>query len=124
MRTYKVKCDGCNPSVINGISCHEQGCHDVLKYVYRGKEYLKFRIWSLDVWGSIRDGFEVNDRSECGQVLIRSDLSNRDIITALKRKELLNKKAHLASFSVDGDGRTLIINARKTLAPYYELEVV
>lgn len=124
MKTYKVYCDGCNPSVINGISCHEQGCHDVLKFIHRGKEYLKFRVWSLDVWGSVRDGFEVNDRSERGQVLIEASLSNRDIITALKRKELLNKKAHFSSFSIDGDDRTLVINARKTSEPYYELEAV
>ncbi len=24
--TLKCGCDGCNPSMINGVLCHEQGC--------------------------------------------------------------------------------------------------
>ncbi len=30
-----------------------------------------YSLWSYDVWGNARDGFEVNDRFRCGTVVIR-----------------------------------------------------
>lgn len=31
----------------------------------------RYSLWSYDVWGNAKDGFEVNDRSRCGTVVIR-----------------------------------------------------
>lgn len=31
----------------------------------------KFRLWTYDVWGNARDGFDVNDRYSQGYVTIR-----------------------------------------------------
>lgn len=31
----------------------------------------KYSLWSYDVWGNARDGFEVNDRFRCGTVTIK-----------------------------------------------------
>jgi hypothetical protein len=31
---------------------------------------LTFEIWSYDVWGNARDGFEVNDRSKVGKITV------------------------------------------------------
>lgn len=30
-----------------------------------------YRLWTYDVWGNARDGYEVNDRRDCGTVTIR-----------------------------------------------------
>jgi len=29
--TLKTGCDGCSPSIVNGVLCHEQGCPDAWK---------------------------------------------------------------------------------------------
>lgn len=66
------------------------------------------RIWSYDVWGNKKDGFEINDRYEIGTYkdLSREIFSAKDadIIKFLKDEGHLAKGTHLASFQIDGDG--------------------
>src|SRR5947209_18704692 len=31
----------------------------------------RYSLWSYDVWGNAKDGFEVNDRFRCGIVVIK-----------------------------------------------------
>ena len=35
---------------------------------YRTRVYT---LWTYDVWGNAREGYEVNDRSSCGEISIR-----------------------------------------------------
>lgn len=123
MKTYKISCDNCNAVTINGKPCHESGCYGTFTYRYRGKEYKKATVWNLDVWGNKRDGFEVNDRYESGSVIIPANLSNKEIIKALKKNNFLVKRCHTRSFSIDGDDTLIIIDAAKTGEPIYQLEV-
>jgi hypothetical protein len=121
---YKTKCESCNAVSINGQACHETGCYGVLIYSKNGRQYARFKVYSLDVWGNKRDGFEVNDRSQCGSVMVPIDLNDRDIVKALKNNDLLAKRVHVKSFRIDGDEHGLNIDASKTSEPIYQLERV
>jgi len=119
----KIKCVGCNIAIINGNICHETGCHDVATFTdVRGKVFIKYRVFSLDVLGNVRDGFEVNDRSERGALMVPENATDNQIIRALKEKNLLNKKCRFSSFIIDGDAQKLCVDARKSGEPLYQLE--
>ena len=67
------------------------------------------RVWSYDVWGNQKDGFEVNDRYEIATYNEPKNDSifsakDADIIGFLKNEGHLAKGTHLASFQIEGDG--------------------
>lgn len=47
-----------------------------------------YKVYSLDVWGNIDDGFEVNDRALIGTVDLPQDSTNEDILNILKEDYL------------------------------------
>ena len=120
----KVTCDNCQVSLINGIACHEQGCHGLFLYTDHGRKYRKFRVFSLDVWRTTEGGFEVNDRSERGSILVTASLDNRAIVRALKKKDFLGRYLRMASIEIDGEEGLLYINDKKTGEPILQLEGV
>lgn len=78
---YKVKCNSCQAMGIMGVGTHELGYHDTLLYVdSKGMEWAYYDVWTLDVWGNAKDGFEVNDRSS---------LENEDLTRAFPNLEVL-----------------------------------
>lgn len=121
---FKVKCNSCAVSVINGLPCHESGCNDAFIFTKRGKDYRRFRVWSLDVWGNEREGFEVNDRREAGSIIILDDSDDKTLLKALKKKNFINKKCHFKSFHLDGDNLSIYVDWRKNGFPLYQLEAV
>lgn len=118
----KVSCDSCVAVVINGVACHEDRCGGVFTFTSRGRSYSKWLVWSLDVWGNKRDGFEVNDRSKRGFIIAEEFADDRKIIRALKRGGFLYNRSHYSSFSIDGDDRSLHIYWTKTDEPLLQLE--
>lgn len=121
---YTIKCERCNAAVINGVACHEQGCTGHLVFTKGLKSYNKWTVWSLDVWGNHKDGYEVNDRSKRGSVLIPVDSSDRAILRILKLANHLNKNSKYASFRTDGDDSIINIDWNKTGEPLLTLEVM
>ena len=120
-KSYRVKCQNCSAVTINGHAAHEQGCHGHMEYIdKRGRVFVKYDVWSLDVWGNARDGFEVNDRQRCGSIMVSILAEDKDVIRALKRADLLSRRCHFNSFRVDDTG----IESAKTGEPIYQLERV
>ncbi len=119
---YKIKCESCQALAVNGYATHESGCHGAMTYRRRGRDYARWTVWSLDVWGNAREGFEVNDRQRAQTLMIPAEATDREIIQALKRAELLNPKCRFASFRLDGDDRLLMLDAAKTGEPIYQME--
>lgn len=119
----KVKRDNCNITVINGHACHEQGCYGIKKFIRRGKTYNHALVYSLDVWGNVKDGFEVNDRSLRERLYIKENASNDDIIRDLKKAGLINSKCHFKSFRTGGDEKMIFVDWNKTGEPLYQLEI-
>lgn len=65
------------------------------------------RVWTYDVWGNEKDGYEVNDRYEVGTYKDMDSIfqaKDGDIISWLKDEGHLVKGTHLKSFEIDGDG--------------------
>jgi len=121
---YTITCNGCQALVINGHASHEMGCNSGFIYTKRKKNYAKYRVFSLDVWGNNTDGFEVNDRSHSGDILIPLDASDKDIIKTLKKSKFLYNRMRTKTFSIDGDDIMLYVEFAKTTEPLYQLERV
>lgn len=63
-------------------------------------------VWSLDVWGNERDGYQVNDRSRAGTVRIRRDAPDAEIVRSLVRGGFLRKG--VTSRNVDIRGQEIL----------------
>lgn len=120
MKTYKVKCNDCQAVVINGHATHETGCHSIMIFQPpKGNPLCKYRVWSLDVWGNDRDGFEVNDRSEMGFVMVPLDADDKSLLSALRKEGFLSL---CRAFTTDGDLKTIHISYKDK--PCLQLEAV
>lgn len=93
-------------------------------YQYRKKEYIRLKVWSLDVWGNENDGFEVNDRSHCDTIFIPRDCDTKEVVKALKANRLLNKYCKTKTFDLDGDESSFHLIATRTGEPIYQLEAI
>lgn len=100
---YKVKCTQCNAAAINGAPCHEQGCNHFFTFTRLKRDYYQYNVYSLDVWGNRKDGYEVNDRCKVGSVMIPAECTDRQIIKALKVAGFLRSSCWYKSFTVGGD---------------------
>ncbi len=75
---------------------------------------MKYRVYTYDVWGNKKDGFEIND---CFATDIMID-SSKDIVKSLKQEGFIKKSIKNKSFEIEGDEDCLYI----TYAPdYYPL---
>ena len=71
------------------------------------KTYI-YNLYTYDVWGNARDGFEVNDRFldtrgiEIPEKIVRSP--NKALIQELKRQGFIKKRLHASSLEIEGEG--------------------
>lgn len=63
-------------------------------------------VWSLDVWGNDKEGYEINDRSTIGSVEIPADATDKQVIKALVDAEYLKPRFR---FDIDGDDTVLYV---------------
>lgn len=82
-------------------------------------------IWSLDVWGNAKDGFEVNDRCAIDRAFeLPLDATDDQIIKALRAANILNPKQRPCRYEVDGSDETHIdINWASNGKPLLSLEL-
>lgn len=87
-----------------------------------------YKIYSLDVWGNNRDGYEVNDLCFSGLTIELSDnFTDKELIKAMKEVGFINTKCQFKSFQIDGEDSTLYIqyNTSKVFSmPIAELRLV
>lgn len=121
MRLYHYSCLSCRVTMINGHATHESGCNDVFQIKRYAREYGLFQVYSLDVLGNKRDGYEVNDRSRYGRPILVPLDDDRAIIRELKRNYMINKRTHFKTWVLDGDDRSIYVDHVR-LGPYWELE--
>lgn len=89
----------------------------------KGRKYAEFNVWALDVWGNKRDGFEVNDRSRVGVIMLPLDASTREILTALGKAGYLKQRIRTTSVTIDGDELNMHLGACRSGEPLLQLEV-
>lgn len=80
----------------------------------------KWEVWSIDCWGNARDGYDMNDRSECGYIMLPKEFSDRQVLEALKEYGYLKKTLKMSSIEIDGDDTIMYINAPDGYM-YYQL---
>jgi hypothetical protein len=67
-------------------------------------EKKNYRLYTYDVWGNEKDGYEVNDCFKTSEVYeIDNDLSDKDLIKSLKTQGLIKKGIHAKSITIDGE---------------------
>ena len=122
----KVKCDNCKVTIINGVPCHEQGCYSTFTYTKGKKELKKYEVLSLDLWGSDKEGYEVNDVHSTNEyVLIDVNESDKSIVKKLKKLGLVSKFSKLGSFKTSGnDLDFMTLEYGKKEVPVYQLRAI
>jgi hypothetical protein len=78
-------------------------------------------VWSYDVWGNKRDGYDVNDRSRITRIEGPDDPSDKQALRMAKDGGLLNPGVRLKSLDLDGDEGYITFTARRNGFPIGEL---
>jgi len=87
---------------------------------------MKATVWSYDVWGNEKDGFDVNDRScfardiDCPEKILGSD---RELLKWLKDIGFIVKGIRLASLRFDGDDTSIVIEQANNGYPFGVVEI-
>jgi hypothetical protein len=82
----------------------------------------EWRLYTYDVWGNARDGFDVNDVFKTSTILEFSDnASDADIVKALKKAGYLRKGIRTSSIKFDGDDETIYFSDARNGRPEGEL---
>lgn len=90
----------------------------------KGGEVLA-TVWSYDVWGNAKVGYEVNDRSKFGEfTTYRSVLEqNKGVLRFLKDIGFLKKSTQLRQLEIEGDDMTIYVNAAKDSYPLCGIDI-
>lgn len=99
----KAKCDQCAICCINGIPCHETGCYNTTTFEDSFKRlWVKFEVQTLDVWGNAKEGYEINDVRNTGEVItVPLDFEVKHLVKQLKKLERIGKAYQFRSFDYD-----------------------
>lgn len=102
-------------------------------------ETIVYTVWSLDVWGNPKDGFEVNDRCRIGTISVRAEEqiynegtehefrsfvpSHAAFVLALKQAGHMKRGIWRSSVAIDGehDG-LLMVDEVRSGKPVWQLE--
>jgi predicted nucleic acid-binding Zn finger protein len=120
----KVSCNNCQVSVINGHICHEATCYEGTIFKRGGKDFKQYEVITLDVWGSKKEGYEVNAAYSTGnKFIVPLNCDDKRIIKHLKALGYINKKTRFNSLKIDGDDYSLNIdwNTRDNFSPCLQL---
>jgi hypothetical protein len=90
---------------------------------WKDKKINVWDIYSYDVWGNSRDGYEVNDTFKSGyEIELPEDYSDVQLLKAMKDSGFIKKTVKLSQLSIDGDGESYInIDEAKNGRPFCEL---
>lgn len=70
-----------------------------------------YKIYSLDVLGNSKSGYEVNDLCYSGLTIeLPENFTDKQLIKAMKEAGFINVKCQFKSFSIDGDDMTLWVD--------------
>lgn len=87
---------------------------------------MLYRVYTYDVWGNEKDGWDVNDVYQTSDYVdIPDSPTDAQIITALKKEGLIKPRIHTKSIGIDGEpGYSLYITDARNGKPEYELRAV
>ncbi len=82
-----------------------------------------WKIWTYDVWGNEKDGYEVNDRFPHGVVDLPENPTDAEIGKMLNR-EFFSKPQRVNTLAFDGDDMVIYVNRKRDGFPILELNLV
>lgn len=63
-----------------------------------------YRLYNYDVWGNAKDGYDVNNVFNTGEVYELDDTwTDKQIISELKKQGAINKRAKNSLIRIDGE---------------------
>ena len=63
-----------------------------------------FTVYTYEVWGNPKDGFEVNNRFKMSETIeISKNSTPKSIIRKLKQANIIKQNSHFDSFDIDGE---------------------
>ncbi len=85
----------------------------------------QYELWSFDVWGNEKDGYEVNDRSNWTyNFQMDSESTDAQIVKALVDWGFLADHVKPSDIEIEGDGEHFFFNDAATHYPLGELILV
>jgi uncharacterized Zn ribbon protein len=79
-----------------------------------------YRLYTYDVWGNEKDGYEVNDVFKSSELYSFDEkLSYENLIKELKKQGLIKKGLHVKSIEIGGDDLTITFDYKGK--PEFEL---
>lgn len=78
---------------------------------------MNWSVWTYDVWGNAKDGFEVNDRS----CIERSFESKTDTPTTREIRSALRLDGWHGGIAIDRDDCNVYVSAKRSGRPIGEL---
>lgn len=80
-----------------------------MKLTIKGKNYTRFEIIELDVWGNKRDGFHINNLFATGvYITLPENWTDRQLVLALKRADAIKRNVRHTSVGIIDAGDDLI----------------
>lgn len=82
-----------------------------------------FRLYTYDVWGNSKDGYDINNTFRTNIVLeLKPNFSDKELIKQLN-KHYFSRKHQARSFLIDGDDQFITVNSAKDYYPICELRL-
>jgi hypothetical protein len=85
---------------------------------------MKTKIWklySLDVWGNAKEGYEVNDRYHLDNLELSDNATEKELVKILKSMDYLKKTVKMKQLKIDWDEDYTTIDSAKTGKPLFQL---
>lgn len=93
------------------------------KFVCSRPRTVDYRLWTYDIWGNAKDGYEVNDRYRQGIVALPKDATDDEVIACLQDNGDVKKGIRREFLEIEGEsGHTIYITYKGR--PEMELERV
>jgi hypothetical protein len=65
---------------------------------------MRYQLYTYDVWGNEKDGYEVNNIFSTNAIYeLDENMTDKEIVKALKDQGLIKKGIHTSSIEIDGE---------------------
>ena len=95
-----------------------------MRFTINKKEFIRYEIIELDVWGNKRDGFDLNNLFKTGEYIsLPVEFTDKQLILELKRAGVIKRNIRYTSIGLlyFDDGNMICIEDSRTGEPALQL---